>query len=88
MKSFDTSLLYVLSGTGNTFRVARWIEDLFKKNGIKTHLKFIEDADWQEDFKHPGHQMTTVLFPTHGFMPPWSMIKFLFRMPGKRKQRF
>jgi flavodoxin len=54
MKSFDTSLLYVLSGTGNTFRVARWIEDIFEKNGIKTHLKFIENADLQKDFKHPG----------------------------------
>jgi flavodoxin len=87
MKSFDTSLLYVLSGTGNTFRVARWIEDLFEKNGIKTHLKFIENADFQKDFKHPGCQLTTVLFPTHGFMPPWSMIKFLFKMPRQKKAK-
>lgn len=85
MKSLDTALLYVLSGTGNTFRVARWIEDLFEKNGVKTHLKFIEDADFQEDFKHPRHQLTAVMFPTHGFMPPWSMIKFLFKMPRQKK---
>ncbi len=87
MKSFDTSLLYVLSGTGNTFRVARWIKDLFEKNGITTHLKFIEHADLQEEFKHPGRQLTTVLFPTHGFMPPWSMIKFLFKMPRQKKAK-
>jgi len=87
MTSFDTSLLYVLSGTGNTFRVARWVEDLFEKNGIKTHLKFIEDTDWQEGFKHPGRQLTIVLFPTHGFMPPWSMIKFLFAMPRQKKAK-
>lgn len=87
MKLFDTALLYVLSGTGNTFRVARWIEDRFEKNGIATHLKFIENADFQEDFKQPGRQLTAVLFPTHGFMPPWSMIKFLFKMPRQNKAK-
>jgi len=87
MKSFDTSLLYVLSGTGNTFRVARWIEDLFEKNGMATRLKFIEHADLQEDFKHPDRQLTIVLFPTHGFMPPWSMVKFLFKMPRQKKAK-
>jgi len=87
MKSFDTSLLYVLSGTGNTFRVAKWVETLFKQNGIKTRLKFIEHADLEEDFKHPARQLTTVLFPTHGFMPPWSMIKFLFKMPRQKNAK-
>jgi len=85
MKSFDTALLYVLSGTGNTFRVARWIESLFEQNGIKTDLKFIENADLPEDFKHADRQLTTLMFPTHGFMPPWSMIKFLFKMPRQKK---
>ncbi|MDM8556095.1 EFR1 family ferrodoxin [Desulfococcaceae bacterium HSG7] len=85
MKSFDTSLLYVLSGTGNTYRVACWIRDAFEKNEIKTRLKFIEDADFQSDFHNSDRQLTAVLFPTHGLMPPWSMIKFLFRMPRQKK---
>lgn len=85
MKSFDTSLLYVLSGTGNTYRVACWIRDSFEKNGIETCLKLIEDADFQDDFQGSNRQLTAVLFPTHGFMPPWSMIKFLFRMPRQKK---
>ncbi|MCP4717982.1 MAG: hypothetical protein GY860_00880 [Desulfobacteraceae bacterium] len=84
MKAFNTSLLYVLSGTGNTFRVAQWIKGLFEQNGINTCLKFIEHADLKEDFKHPDRQLTMVLFPTHGFMPPWSMIKFLFKMPWQK----
>jgi|GEM_PF-3565817 len=87
MKSFDTCLLYVLSGTGNTFRVARWIEDFFKKSGIKTQLNFIENADLRKHFKHPGQFLTIVMFPTHGFMPPWSMIKFLFKMPRQKKSK-
>ncbi len=85
MKSFDTSLLYVLSGTGNTYRVACWIRDTFEKNEIETRLKFIEDADFQSDFYNSDRQLIAVLFPTHGLMPPWSMIKFLFRMPRQKK---
>jgi hypothetical protein len=46
MEAYDTALLYVLSGTGNTFRVARWTGDLFESNSIKTRLQFIEDADF------------------------------------------
>lgn len=58
---------------------------LFWKKGIKTRLKFIENADFQGDFQNSDKQLTTVLFPTHGFMPPWSMIKFLLRMPRQKK---
>jgi Pyruvate/2-oxoacid:ferredoxin oxidoreductase delta subunit/flavodoxin len=85
MKSFETSLLYFLSGTGNTYRVACWIKDCFDKNKIETRLKSIDEADFHEDFHDSNCQLTAVLFPTHGFMPPWSMIKFLFRMPRQKK---
>lgn len=81
MRFFDTALLYVLSGTGNTFRVACLIRDCLEKSGITTCLTFIEHADLRADLQGPGRQLTAVLFPTHGFMPPWSMIKFLFKMP-------
>ena len=84
MKSFDTSLLYCLSGTGNTYRVACWIKDYLDENGIETFLNQIEDADLQSDFHDSNRRLTVVLFPTHGFMPPWSMIKFLFRMPRQK----
>ena len=85
MNSFKTALSYYLSGTGNTYRVACWIKDYFDGNNIETCLKPIEDADIQNDFHDSDQQLIVVLFPTHGFMPPWSMIKFLFRMPRKKK---
>lgn len=84
MKSFVTSLLYVFSGTGNTYRVASWIRDFSENIGLKTSLKFIDEADFQRDFQETGRQLIHVLFPTHGFMPPWSVIKFLFRIPHKK----
>lgn len=85
MAPFDSSLLYVLSGTGNTYRVACWIRESFERNDIATCLKSIDDADFQGDFQNSDRQLIAVLFPTHGFMPPWSMIKFLFRMPRQKK---
>ena len=87
MASFDTSLLYYLSGTGNTYRVACWIKESFERNEIETCLKSIDDADFQGDFQNSDRQLTVVLFPTHGFMPPWSMIKFLFKMPRQNKAK-
>ncbi len=85
MASFKTSLLYVVSGTGNTYRVACWIQDSLEQRGIETRLKFIEDENFQDDLRYSNDQLTAVLFPTHGFMPPWSMIKFLFRLPRQKK---
>lgn len=86
MTSFKTSLLYFLSGTGNTFRVACWIKDYFENNKIETQLKSIDEANFIQDFDDTDRRLLAVLFPTHGFMPPWSMIKFLFRMPRQWKQ--
>lgn len=85
MKSIENALLYVLSGTGNTYRVARWIEEYFKGCKIETCVKLIEDADFKVDFNESDGRLIAVLFPTHGFMPPWSMIKFLLRIPKQKK---
>ncbi|MCG8688797.1 MAG: 4Fe-4S dicluster domain-containing protein [Desulfobacterales bacterium] len=87
MKPFDTSRLYVLSGTGNTFRVACWIEDYLKTSEIKTAVKFIEHVELKEEFESFERQLAVVMFPTHGFMPPWSMIKFLFKMPRQKNAK-
>ena len=72
-----------MSGTGNTYRVSRWIEEIFKHQKIKTKIVLIEDADFINDVNAGPDSLAGLLFPTHGFMPPWSMIKFLFRMPRR-----
>lgn len=87
MKSFESALLYYLSGTGNTYRVACWIKDYLHEHKIETCLTPIEDADSPVDFHDSDRRLTVVLFPTHGFMPPWSMIKFLFRIPQQKNAR-
>jgi hypothetical protein len=77
--TFKEALLYVMSGTGNTYRVSRWIEEIVNRHKIKTKIVMIEDADVSNDFSRSPDFLAGLLFPTHDFMPPWSMIKFLFR---------
>jgi Pyruvate/2-oxoacid:ferredoxin oxidoreductase delta subunit len=79
------TLLYVMSGTGNTYRVSRWIEEIVSRQKIKAKVVMIEDADFNHDFSQAPDFLVGLLFPTHGFMPPWSMIKFLFRMPSRKR---
>ena len=80
---YNAAVFYVMSGTGNTYRVSRWIEDIFKQHHTKTRVVLIEDADFFDDIKPGPDSLLGLLFPTHGFMPPWSMVKFLFRVPKR-----
>lgn len=75
--------LYILSGTGNTFRVGCRLHEMFEEAGIGTTLEMIEDADPENRIDSASDPMVGLLFPTHGFMPPWSMIKFILRFPRK-----
>ncbi len=81
MNPIENTLLYVLSGTGNTYRLACWVRDYLRGREIYTKLKFIAEAEAFNDIRDSRSHLLAVLFPTHGFMPPWSMIKFLVRLP-------
>ncbi|CAB1075358.1 hypothetical protein D1AOALGA4SA_3178 [Olavius algarvensis Delta 1 endosymbiont] len=74
-----------MSGTGNTYRVSRWNEEIVKRHEVKAKVVMIEDADFDNDIPSSPELLVGLLFPTHGFMPPWSMIKFLFRIPRRSK---
>lgn len=80
---YKEAVFYVMSGTGNTYRVSRWIEEIVNRHKVKAKVVMIEDADFNNDFNRSPDFLVGLLFPTHGFMPPWSMIKFLFRMPKR-----
>lgn len=70
--------LHYMTGTGNTYRVARWFAEATEALGRSATL-------------HPiGHRRPTledapmlgVLFPTHGFTAPWGVLKYVSRLPG------
>ena len=80
---FKKAVFYVLSGTGNTHRVACWIKEIMSRYEANAKIVMIEDADFGNDLDPSGDVLVGTLFPTHGFMPPWSMIKFLFKLPRR-----
>jgi len=82
--AYKKAVLYVMSGTGNTYRVSRWIEEIVNRHKVKAKVVMIEDADFENDANRSSGILLGLLFPTHGFMPPWSMIKFLFRIPRRK----
>ena len=73
-----------MSGTGNTYRLGCWMKDIADRYLDKTKIVMIDDADFDNELKQSNDFLVGLLFPTHGFMPPWSMIKFLFRIPKKK----
>jgi len=72
-----------MSGTGNTYRMACWIEEIISRYNVNAKIVMTEDTDFDNDFNQSPDVLVGTLFPTHGFMPPWSMIKFLFKMPKR-----
>lgn len=86
---FEQSILYITTGTGNTFRMGCWIKEAFEAQGGSVDLQMSDDANPHEELKQAKNQLIGFLFPAHGFMPPWSMIKFLFKFPrGKGSSVF
>lgn len=75
--------IYFASGTGNSFRVARWLRSDAFAHGVAAEVIPITLADPAAELQATAAQLVCLSFPTHGFMPPWSMIKFLFKMPRK-----
>jgi hypothetical protein len=75
---------YFLSGTGNSYRSAGWMAEAAAEKGTATELIPIADARPREDLEAGPRQLVGIYHPTHGLMPPWSMIKFLIRLPPGR----
>ncbi len=79
--NFKDMILYVMSGTGNTYRLAQWMKEIAGQRNIETEVMMIDDVEPDNRPDHSVDRLVGVLFPAHGFMAPWSMIKFLFCMP-------
>ena len=77
---FGNAVFHVMSGTGNTFRMARLMEQLARPYVKDVEIRMIDDADPANEPALARDTLVGVLFPAHGFMPPWSMIKHLLRM--------
>jgi ferredoxin len=82
------AVIYFLTGTGNSLRIAAMLADECVKKKMPAALIPIDAASPETDIDSPENTLAAFVFPTHGFMPPWSGIKFLFKMPVKKGCRF
>lgn len=76
---YDNLIIFYLSGTGNALNAARWMIEAASEKGAKTFLYPIDRKKKIELPELNGKTMLGFCYPTHGFAPPWSMIKFFFR---------
>ncbi len=78
--AYKDIVLYVMSGTGNTYRVAQWMKELAEARSVPTEVMMIDDMTQANRQERRKNRLFGIMFPAHGLMAPWSMIKFLFRM--------
>lgn len=80
--------IYFLSGTGNSFRVAAWLHDECNQRKIAAELIPIDKANPRDEIEASPTNLVVFAFPTHGLLPPWSAIKFLFKLPIRKRAHF
>jgi len=87
--SYKELVLYFMSGTGNTYRVARWMADAASAGGLAVELHQVGFGTEALDRASGPARLTGVLMPTHAFTAPWPIIKLAFRLPrGKGTHAF
>jgi ferredoxin len=73
---------YFMSGTGNSFRLAKWFYDATKSFAKKTLFKSIEAANPKIEIEKDSNQLICFAFPVHAFSAPWHALKFLMNLPN------
>ncbi len=68
------------SGTGNSRRAATWMADAARLRGVATTLQSLQEPPPEPD----PESFMALCFPTHGFTAPWSVFRWLFRLPRGR----
>ena len=73
MLSISQLYLYYFSGTGNSRRVAQWMA---KYAGRRARIINIEGYAREDGPLKNKNSLVGIIFPTHGFIAPWKVIKF------------
>jgi len=82
---YKTASFYISSGTGNSLRVAGWMQQIAEDQGIKIQRQLIDKHFQEQPAADSEENMVCFFMPTHGFTAPWSVIKFILRLPRVRK---
>jgi len=68
--------------------VAIWLRDECRRRKISASVIPIDLADPATEIESTADQLVVFAYPTHGLLPPWSAIKFLFKMPFRKGTHF
>lgn len=85
---YKKAVIYFLSGTGNSFRVAIWLHQICQKKNISSQVIPLDMSDPALEIQASKDILIALVYPTHGLLPPWSAIKFLFKMPIRKRTHF
>jgi len=88
MLNCNRAVIYFSSGTGNSYRIAVWFRSACQARNIPVSLIPVNLAEPGSEIEASSDELVALAFPTHGGLPPWSVIKFLFRMPRRRGANF
>lgn len=73
--------IYYFSGTGNAYTAASWVKDFAESKVSDVSINSIETIEDQKTIAPSNNSLNVFSFPTHGFAPPWIMLKFMFAFP-------
>ncbi len=82
---YDQLIIYYFSGTGNARNAARWIINIARERGIKTHLINIDRLKTVDMPEITSKTLIGFCSPTHGFNLPPIAINFLLKIPKTKK---
>ncbi|HWQ45296.1 MAG TPA: EFR1 family ferrodoxin, partial [Longilinea sp.] len=68
--------------TGNSYRVATWLQTASLQQGIPGAVIPIEAAQPAKDFTPGQNTLLGLITPTHGFTSPWAVLRFAVGLPN------
>lgn len=83
--TYQSMIIYFMSGTGNSYRVATWMKDLAIQKGMRAEALPITSGHADKVNRAPHEALIGIVMPTHGFTAPWHMIRWVRRLPPGEK---
>lgn len=77
--SIKELIICYFSGTGNSRRVSRWVEEYAFP--LKGNVLNMENITKSGLLSLKPDSVFGIVFPTHGFTAPWKVLKFVFGLP-------
>jgi Pyruvate/2-oxoacid:ferredoxin oxidoreductase delta subunit len=84
--SYQHLRLYVMSGTGNTYRVASWMAAQAEAQQVAASIHLLDKYQSPEISGAGEGELLGFLMPAHGFIAPWQMIRFVLGLPRAQGQ--